>query len=355
MRVIRRLLGLLLGLHAAWLICLCAPIAQAADVSGAGSTFASPLIAKWAEAYRAAHNVTVHYSSVGSGEGLKRIRAKSVDFGASDKPLEPAELDQAGLIQFPVMIGGVVPVVNIAGIGAGQLRLNGSLLAGIYLGQVTTWNDPAIAQLNPGLALPDQAIGVVHRSDGSGTTFIFADYLAKVSPEWAKRIEANVDVDWPIGIGAKGNEGVAAFVGHVRGSIGYVEYAFAKKNNLAFALMANRDGEFVSPERAAFSAAAASADWSKAPGYHLLLTDRPGRLSWPMTGATFILMQRSVDRSASTKAALEFFDWALNRGGAIAEGLDYVAMPETTVTLVERAWRGITAKDGSRIWTGAQM
>lgn len=328
---------------------------QAAEVTGAGSTFAYPLLAKWAEGYRDKTGVTISYQAIGSGAGLKQIQGRAVDFGASDMPLKPADLDKSELLQFPLMVGGVVPVVNLAGIEAGRLKLTGEVLAQIYLGKITKWNDPAIARLNPGLALGDLAIAVIHRSDASGTTFIFADYLSKVNPEWEASIGADTTVDWPIGVGGQGNEGVSAYTARIAGSIGYVEYAYAKKNKLSYALMANHEGRFVAPDIAAFQAAAANADWSRASGFYLLLTDQPGSGSWPMTGATFALLHRRATQPNASKAALEFFDWALRSGSQMAEELDYVPIPGGVVSRIERAWENIKTADGKPVWSAPHM
>ena len=328
--------------------------AEAADISGAGATFPYPIYAKWAEAYKAKSGIGLNYQSIGSGGGIKQIKSKTVDFGASDMPLEPKDLDEAGLVQFPMVMGGVVPVINIKGIQPGQLKLDGTVLADIYLDKIKRWNDKAIVALNAGLSLPDQAIAVVHRSDGSGTTFIFADYLSKVSPEWKTKVGANTSVEWPSGLGGKGNEGVAALAARTDGAIGYVEYAYVKQNKqLIYALMKNRDGQFVRPESAAFQAAAANADWGKAPGYYLLLTDQPGKDSWPISGATFILMYKKQEKPEIARQVLDFFAWAYKDGGKLAESLDYVPMPPKVVGLVETTWkREIKNPTGQPVWNG---
>ncbi|MBI3515733.1 MAG: phosphate ABC transporter substrate-binding protein PstS [Proteobacteria bacterium] len=328
--------------------------AEAADISGAGATFPYPIYAKWAEAYKAKTGIGMNYQSIGSGGGIKQIKSKTVDFGASDMPLEVKDLDDAGLVQFPMVMGGVVPVVNIKGIQPGQLRLDGTVLADIYMNKIKKWNDQAIAALNPGVTLPDRAIAVVHRSDGSGTTFIFADYLSKVSAEWKAKVGANTSVEWPIGLGGKGNEGVAALTGRTDGAIGYVEYAYVKQNKqLIYALMKNKDGEYVRPESVAFQAAAANADWAKAPGYNVLLTDQPGNASWPISGATFILMYKKQDKPETAKQVLDFFAWAYKSGGQLAESLDYVPMPAKVVDLVEATWkREIKTPNGQPVWSG---
>jgi phosphate transport system substrate-binding protein len=328
-------------------------VASAANISGAGATFPYPIYAKWAGAYKTKTGVGLNYQSIGSGGGIKQIEAKTVDFGASDKPLQPAELDKYGLMQFPMVMGGVVPVVNVPGIGAGQLKLSGALLADIYLGKVKKWNDPAIARLNRGVNLPARAITVVHRSDGSGTTFIFTHYLSQVSSGWKSKVGEDASVSWPTGVGGKGNEGVASYAQRIPGAIGYVEYAYALQNKLAFVLMQNRAGKFVAPSSASFQAAAAGADWHSAPGFYLLLTNQPGNDSWPITGASFILMYKKQDKPATAKQVLEFFDWAYQNGDAMADSLDYVPMPDSVVKLVEETWaKQITDMSGRAVWTG---
>jgi phosphate transport system substrate-binding protein len=325
--------------------------AAAMDISGAGATFPYPVYAKWAEAYRAKTGVAMNYQSIGSGGGIKQIEAKTVDFGASDKPLEPKELDANGLLQFPMVIGGDVPVVNIKGIGAGQVKLTGPVLADVYLGKIKKWNDPAIRALNAGLKLPDEAISVVHRSDGSGTTFIFTHYLSQVSPEWKQKVGEDASVAWPTGVGGKGNEGVASYASRINGAIGYVEYAYALQNKLAYVLMQNPAGKYVKPSAEAFQAAAASADWAKAPGFYLLLTNQPGAQSWPITGATFILLYKNPPKPEATREVLRFFDWAYHNGGQLASQLDYVPMPENVVKLVEDTWKAQIKAGGAPVWT----
>jgi phosphate transport system substrate-binding protein len=324
-------------------------VAQAADISGAGATFPYPIYAKWAEAYKAKAGVSMNYQSIGSGGGIKQIQAKTVDFGASDAPLKPDELEKSGLVQFPMIMGGIVPVVNVKGIEPGQLKLTGSLVADIYLGKITKWNDKALTALNPSLKLPDQAIAPVYRSDGSGTTFNFTDYLAKVSPEWKDKIGVNASVQFPVGLGGKGNEGVAAFTSRTDGAIGYVEYAYAKQNKLTYASMQNKDGNFVQPTIASFQAAAANADWTKAPGYYLILTDQPGKDSWPITASSFILMYKKQDKPEVAKSALEFFKWSYENGQKMAEDLDYIPMPDSVVKLVETTWKQIADASGKPI------
>jgi phosphate transport system substrate-binding protein len=326
--------------------------AQAAEISGAGATFPYPIYAKWAEAYAAKTGLKMNYQSIGSGGGIKQITAKTVDFGASDMPLKPADLEKDGLTQFPMVMGGVVPVINVPGIAAGQLKLDGKTLADIYLGKITKWNDPAIAALNSGLKLPDLAIAPVYRSDGSGTTFIFTHYLSEVSPEWKDKVGENTSVQFPSGIGGKGNEGVSAMASRTVGAIGYVEYAYAKQNKLTYALLRNRDGEFVSPASAAFRAAAANADWSKTQDFYLLLTNQPGKESWPITGATFILLHKHQSKPEVAREVINFFDWAYLNGGKLADDLDYVPMPENVVKLVEQNWQQIKGPDGKAVWTG---
>ncbi len=311
----------------------------AADITGAGATFPYPIYAKWAEAYKSKTGVSMNYQSIGSGGGIKQIQAKTVDFGASDMPLTPEKLNESGLMQFPAIIGGVVPVVNIEGIKPGELRFTGAVLADIYLGKIKTWNDAAIASLNPSVKLPADPITVVRRSDGSGTTFLFTNYLSKVSPDWKQKVGSDTAVAWPEGVGGKGNEGVSAYVQRIKGSIGYVEYAYAKKNKMSYAQLKNRDGQFVSPDDAQFQAAAAHADWAKAPGFYEILTDEPGKESWPITGASFILMHKLQDNPAKGQEVLKFFDWALKNGQPMAMELDYVPLPATVIKLIEEAWK----------------
>src|SRR5574341_520351 len=297
-------------------------------ITGAGATFPYPIYAKWADAYKKQTGVSLNYQSIGSGGGIKQIKAKTVDFGASDAPLKAEELEKDGLIQFPAIMGGVVPVYNIKGLSAGQIRLTGELLAQIYLGKIAKWSDAAIAKVNPGVKLPDQAISVVHRSDGSGTTFLFTNYLSNVSAEWKSTIGEGTAVKWSTGVGGKGNEGVANDVSRIDGAIGYVEYAYAKQNKLAFALLQNKEGQFVSPDEASFKAAAAGADWGKTPGMGVVLTDQAGKQSWPITGASFILVHKAQAKADVGKEVLKFFDWSFQNGDKMAADLDYVAMPE---------------------------
>lgn len=328
---------------AALVAALTASAASAQDVTGAGASFPAPLYSKWADAYNKATGRKINYQSVGSSAGIRQIRGKTVDFGASDLPLSDADLAKDGLVQFPTVIGGVVPVVNVRGVNPGQLRLTGQVLGDIYLGKVAKWNDPAITALNPGLALPDSAIAVVRRADGSGTTFIFTNYLAKVNAEWKSRVGEGAAVNWPTGAGGKGNEGVAAFVQRLPNSIGYVEYSYAKANKMSHALMRNQAGTFVAPDDLTFKAAAAGAAWDKT--FFQILTDQPGKDSWPITGATFILMHVAQDKPAQASAALRFFDWAFSNGDAMSTELDYVPLPDSVEALVRRSWAAI--KDGS--------
>ena len=311
----------------------------ALDITGAGATFPYPIYAKWADAYKKATGVGLNYQSIGSGGGIKQITAKTVDFGASDMPMAPDDLQKNGLMQFPAVMGGVVPVYNIKGVAAGAITLTGRQLADIYLGKIKKWNEPAIAATNKGESLPDQAISVVHRSDGSGTTFIFANSLSKASPEWKSSVGEGTSVKWPVGVGGKGNEGVANYVGRIDGAIGYVEYAYAKQNKLAAAKMVNRDGVAVAPNDDSFKAAAAGADWAKAPGMALLLTDQPGKGSWPMTGATFILMHTVQAKPENAKEVLKFFEWSFKNGDQMAAELDYVPMPDAVVGLIQSSWK----------------
>jgi phosphate transport system substrate-binding protein len=322
-------------------------LASAQDVTGAGASFPAPLYSKWAADYNKATSVKINYQSVGSGAGLRQIEAKTVDFGASDAPLKDDELAKKGLVQFPTVIGGVVPVVNIKGIAPGQLKLSGALLGDIFLGKVTRWTDPAIKAMNPTLALPDAAIAPVRRADGSGTTFIFTNYLSKVSPEWKTKVGEGAAVAWPTGAGGKGNEGVAAFVGRLPNSIGYVEYSYVKQNKMTFAQMQNSAGTFVSPDDTTFKAAAASADWIKS--FYQILTEQPGKDAWPITGATFILMHKAQDKPAQAAASLKFFEWAFKNGDKTAEELDYVPMPANVKVAIEKSWAEIKDASGKTV------
>ncbi len=334
------------ALLAAGAIAIAAPLtiapltAVAADISGAGATFPYPIYAKWADAYKKDTGVGLNYQSIGSGGGIKQIQAKTVVFGATDAPLSGAELDKSGLVQFPMVMGGIVPVVNLDGIKPGELVIDGPTLGKIFLGQIKSWDDAALKKLNPNVKLPSQAIAVVHRSDGSGTTFNFTDYLAKVSPDWKSKVGSATAVEWPVGIGAKGNEGVANNVANTKGSVGYVEYAYAKQNKLTYANMINKDGKTVSPTSETFQAAAANADWNSVPGYGVILSDQPGAQSWPMTAATFILIHKQPQDPAAAAAALKFFAWAYAKGDKMAEELDFVPMPTAVVGAVEKMWGG---------------
>nr|WP_295833749.1 phosphate ABC transporter substrate-binding protein PstS [uncultured Azospirillum sp.] len=328
-------------------------VASAADISGAGATFPYPIYAKWADAYKKETGTGLNYQSIGSGGGIKQIKAKTVTFGASDMPLKPEDLEQAGLIQFPMIMGGVVPVVNLKGIKSGEVKLSGTVLANIYMGEITKWNDPQIKALNPNVNLPNTAIAPVYRSDGSGTNFLFTDYLSKTSPKFKTQIGANTSVQWPAGIGAKGNEGVANMVKQTDGSVGYVEYAYAKQNNITYLDLQNKDGKTVTPKIEAFQAAAANADWANSKGYYVLLTDEPGAESWPITGASFILMYKNPQDASASAEALKFFDWAYKSGDKMATDLDYVPMPDSVVSLVQKTWAQTIQADGKPVWTAS--
>jgi phosphate transport system substrate-binding protein len=321
--------------------------AAAQNVTGAGASFPAPLYAKWAGDYNKATGVQINYQSVGSGAGIRQIDAKTVDFGASDMPLTDDDLAKKGQLQFPTVIGGVVPVVNIQGIAAGQLKLNGKVLGDIYLGKISKWNDAAIKALNPTLALPDAAITPVRRADGSGTSFIFTNYLSKVNTEWKDKVGEGTAVNWPTGAGGKGNEGVAAYVGRLPNSIGYVEYAYVKQNKMTYALMQNKAGNFVAPDDTAFKAAAAGADWAKS--FYQILTEQAGKDAWPMTGATFILMHKLQDKPAQAAASLKFFSWAYKNGDKTADDLDYVPMPVSVKAAIEKSWSEIKDASGKSI------
>jgi len=322
-------------------------IAQVTEITGAGATFPAPLYARWAADYNKATNVRMNYQSIGSGGGLRQIRGKTVFFGASDVPLTDAELAKDGLVQFPTVIGGVVPIINIPGLQAGQLRLTGEILGDIYLGKITRWNDPVLVKLNPGVKLPDAQIAPVRRADGSGTTFIFTNYLSKVNAEWASKVGEGASVNWPTGAGGKGNEGVTAFVQRLPNSIGYVEYSYARQNKLAFALMGNAAGNFVAPDDLTFAAAAAGADWSKT--FYQILTNQRGKDAWPITGATFIIMHRVQERPENATAVLRFFDWAYVNGSKTATELDYVPMPESVVKSVRALWGELRDSNGKPV------
>ncbi|MGB8518286.1 MAG: phosphate ABC transporter substrate-binding protein PstS [Gallionella sp.] len=328
-----------------------ASVSSATDITGAGATFPYPVYAKWAEAYKTQGGGSMNYQSIGSGGGIKQITAKTVDFGASDMPLKPEALDKEGLMQFPTVIGGVVPVVNVNGVEAGKMKLDGATLADIYLGKITKWNDPAIVALNKDLKLSDDLITVVHRSDGSGTSFIFTNYLSKVSADWKANVGEGTAVSWKTGTGGKGNEGVASYVQRIKGSIGYVEYAYALQNKMQHVQMKNHDGNYVQPDEASFKAAAAGAQWDKAPGFYEILTDETGKAAWPISGATFILMHKAQDKPESATAVLKFFDWAYEKGDKLATDLDYVTLPDNVVKLIRASWKA-NMKDtsGKAIW-----
>ena len=330
--------------------------AAAVEISGAGATFPYPVYAKWADTYKKETGVGLNYQSIGSGGGIKQIEAKTVTFGATDAPLKGPELEKYGLVQFPMVMGGIVPVVNIDGVGAGELVLDGPTLAAIFLGTVKTWDDPAIKKLNPNVKLPSQAIAVVHRSDGSGTTFNFAYFLSEASADWKSKVGSATSVEWPVGIGAKGNEGVSNNVSQTKGSIGYVEYAYALQNKLFYTKMMNKDGKTVGPTSTAFQAAAANADWNSAPGYGVILANQPGAESWPMTAATFILVHKQPDDAAAVSEALKFFAWAYDKGDKMAEELDYVPMPKRVVGEVEKVWASqIKDAGGKALYTEGSM
>jgi phosphate transport system substrate-binding protein len=326
---------------------LTAGSALAQDVTGAGASFPSPLYAKWADAYNKANGARINYQSVGSGAGMRQIRGKTVDFGASDAPLKDDELAKDGLFQFPTVIGGVVPVVNIKGITPGQLKLSGQVLGDIYLGKITKWNDPALTALNPGVPLPDAAISVVRRADGSGTSFIFTNYLSKVNADWKAKVGEGTAVNWPTGAGGKGNEGVAAFVGRLPNSIGYVEYAYVKQSKMTYVLLKNKDGNFTAPDDEAFKAAAAGADWAKS--FYQVLTEQAGKNAWPITGATFIMMHKTQDKPQQATSTLKFFDWAYANGDKAAQELEYVPLPESVKALVRKQWAEVRDTAGKPV------
>jgi phosphate transport system substrate-binding protein len=312
--------------------------AFAADITGAGSTFIYPVLSKWADGYMKESGSAVNYQSIGSGAGIKQIQAKTVTFGATDKPLSVDQLEKDGLAQWPMVMGAIVPVVNIEGVKPGDMVLDGETLGKIFLGEITKWDDPAIKKLNPKLALPSDVIAVVHRADGSGTTFNFTDYLSKVSADWKSKVGSGTAVEWPVGVGAKGNEGVSGNIGQTKDSIGYVEYAYAKQNKLIFTKLVNKAGKTVDPSMEAFQAAASNADWAHAPSYYLILTDQPGDKSWPIVASTFILMQKDGADKAASGVAVKFFKWAFANGGKMAEELDYIPMPDPVVKLIEKTW-----------------
>ncbi|MDB5443015.1 MAG: phosphate transporter, periplasmic phosphate-binding protein [Phenylobacterium sp.] len=335
---------------AAGAIAMIASAASAATITGAGATFPAPVYAKWAEAYKAQAGMALNYQAIGSGGGIKQITASTVDFGATDKPLKPDDLATAGLVMFPTVIGGVVPVMNLPGVRAGQIKLTGAQLADIYRGVIKRWNDPLIAKTNAGVALPNLPITVVHRSDGSGTSFVFTSYLSMKAAHWASEVGANDSVKWPTGLGGKGNDGVAAMVKQTEGAIGYVEYAYAKQNSMTYALMQNKAGKFVTPQAANFRAAAANAKWSSAPGFYLLLLDQPGADAWPITAATFILVHAKQEDAAKGREVLSFFDWAYKNGDAAAASLDYVPLPADVKTLIRASWKKVVGPDGKPVY-----
>ncbi|HKY17847.1 MAG TPA: phosphate ABC transporter substrate-binding protein PstS [Rhizomicrobium sp.] len=331
----------LMGAVAGLTIAVTAAFAQ--QITGAGASFPFPIYAKWAAVYKGASGVGLNYQSIGSGGGIAQIKAKTVAFGATDKPLTPKELQAAGLTQFPTVIGGVVPVVNIPGVRPGQLTLDGTTLADIYMNKISNWNDPAIKKLNPGINLPNRSISVVHRSDGSGTTFILATFLSRISPAWKADVGADTAIDWPTGIGAKGNEGVAGNVAQIAGAIGYVEYAYAKQNHLAHVKMVNKAGQTVEPTVEAFRAAASNADWAAAANnsFYVILVDQPGAQSWPITATTYILVYKNPPDQKATQDTLKFFQWGMDQGDQLALGLDYVPLPDVAVKAIQASWKGI--------------
>ena len=332
--------------------CLCGP-ARSEEVFGAGSTFVYPVLARWAEAYKAKAGTKIDYQAVGSSVGIRQIKSRTVDFGASDAPLRPEELAAAGLIQFPIVVGGVVPVVNLEGIGPGQLRLTGAVLADIYLRKIVKWNAKAITDLNPGLALPDQAIIPIHRVDGSGTTFVLADYLARISAEWKNKIGVGMAVEFPSGIGAKGNEGVAGLLSWTKGAIGYVEHAYAIRSKLAYVSLKNHDGEFVRPSRQSFQSAVANANWAGALAFYASLADQPGSQTWPIAGATFALIYKQQQKRSVAIEMLKFFDWSFHAGTRLANELEYVPMPKDVVQLIRSTWDEVKDSRGRPTWSEA--
>ena len=312
--------------------------AFAADITGAGATFPFPIYSKWADAYKKQTGNGLNYQSIGSGAGIKQIVSKTVTFGASDMPLKVEQLDKDGLVQWPMVMGAIVPVVNLESVKVGEMVFDGPTLADIYLGKITKWDDPAIKKLNPNVKLPSEAIAVVHRADGSGTTFNFTDYLSKVNPDWKGKVGVGTAVEWPAGVGAKGNEGVSGNIGQTKNSIGYVEYAYAKQNKLVYTAMVNKAGKTVQPTTGTFQAAASNADWTHAPGYYVILTDQPGDTSWPITASTFILMHKNPADKAASAEAIKFFKWSFENGGKMAEELDYIPMPDNVVKLIQNTW-----------------
>jgi phosphate transport system substrate-binding protein len=323
---------------AAGLVAASTTSAFAADITGAGATFPFPIYSKWADAYKKDTGNGLNYQSIGSGGGIKQIQAKTVTFGATDMPLKVDQLEKDGLVQWPMVMGAIVAVVNLEGVKPGEMVFDGETLANIYLGKIAKWDDPAIKKLNPNVKLPSDAITVVRRSDGSGTTFNFTDYLSKVSADWKSKVGSGTAVEWPTGVGAKGNEGVSGNISQTKNSIGYVEYAYAKQNKLTYAAMVNKAGRTVQPTVEAFQAAASNADWANAPGYYVILTDQPGEKSWPVTASTFILMHKDATDKAASQEAIKFFKWAFANGGKMAEELDYIPMPDSVVKLIEKTW-----------------
>ncbi len=324
--------------------------AQAADITGAGATFPFPIYAKWAEAYKKDTGVGLNYQSIGSGGGIRQIKAKTVDFGASDMPLKGEDLEKDGLLQFPAVIGALVPAINIPGVETRKVKFTGQMLADIYMGGIKKWNDPKIVALNPEVKLPDTNITVVYRSDGSGTTFVWTDYLSRVSADWKTKIGANTSVQWPVGIGGKGNEGVSASVKQVANSIGYVEYAYAKQNNLAYGLVQNKDGNFPIPDDETFQAAAANANWSEAPGFGIIINNQPGAQAWPITSATFILMHKKPEKPEQSREVFKFFEWAFKNGDKLATDLEYVPLPANVKDMIRTSWKGVTDPSGKPIY-----
>lgn len=330
-------------------------ISLAADdsiINGAGATFPYPIYAKWASEYEKNTGKRLNYQAIGSGGGIKQIQAKTVDFGASDAPLHSEELNEFSLIQFPTVMGGVVPVINLSGVNPGELKLTGEILADIYMGQITDWQDTRIVNLNPELNIPKEKITVVHRSDGSGTTFIYTDYLSKVNEQWKEKLGTAKDIAWPTGVGGKGNQGVASYVQRIKGGIGYVEYAYALQNNMSHVLLQNHSGQFLEPNLNTFKAAAANANWSDAPNYNVILTNQPGKDSWPITGASFILLNKDPSNSKQTKEVLEFFNWAYKNGQQMANELDYVSIPESVIDMVKQTWQtSILDTNNQPVWS----
>jgi len=332
------------------MLCTAVTTFGATTINGAGATFPYPIYSKWAYKYNQVTGMQLNYQSIGSGGGIQQIKSGTVDFGASDAPLKVEELDKAGLIQFPLVMGGVVPVINVSGIADGSLKLDGATLADIFMGKVTMWNDPAISALNPELKLPSKPMSVIHRADGSGTTWIFTHYLAAVSPNWATNVGADKAVQWPTGMGGKGNEGVASYVQQIEGSIGYVEYAYAIQNKMNSVQLKNKSGKVVPPTAASFIAAAANADWKNAPGFYMILVDQPGEESWPITGASFILIHKDQKKAEQASTMLSFFDWCFKNGGNQAKELDYVPMPDNVANLVRELWKTQIKSGGAPIW-----